>query len=52
MSRDEQAAAYALLSAAAKVQTVSAIGRPGDAYVLGARALDRHVGVLRRLADV
>lgn len=47
----EPTAAYALLTAAGKVQTVSATGRPSDAYKLGQEAVDRHTEALRRLAD-
>lgn len=40
-----------LLAAAEKAQTVSAAGRPSDAYKLGQEAVDRHGEALRRLAD-
>ena len=45
------ATAYELLRAADEAQTVSATGRPSDAYKLGQEAVDRHGEALRRLAD-
>lgn len=44
-------AAYGLLRAVGEAQTVSATGRPSDAYKAGAGAVDRHGDALRRLAD-